>query len=177
MHIQVPSRGVAAFISGVILAGGVAGAAGVAVAGSKPQKITPKGVGRVKLGATYTSLRRARLIGTIHNGCELAGPNARSANLNAPLKGGVDFTLRSPRKVMDITVTHGATARGVGIGGTIKQIKAKFPGAIVDHTHEGMFALAFVRIPNRAGGKLEFGVDVKTKKIVLIGIPFIATCD
>src|SRR5947209_20381025 len=61
--------------------------------------LTPAGVGKVKLGESYAQLRAKHLVGTIHKGCELAGPQARAANLKAPLKGGVDFTLTSPRKL------------------------------------------------------------------------------
>src|SRR3954453_2625095 len=102
-------------------------------------KITSKGVGGVKLGKTYKALHDAGLIGKIHAGCELGGPNTRSANLKAPLKGQVNFTLHSPRKVTDITVRGGATARGVGIGAKIKAIKAAFPKAKVDHSNEDTF--------------------------------------
>src|SRR3954454_6331579 len=88
-------------------------------------KITPKGVGGVKIGKIYKQLHDAGLIGKIHHGCELGGPNTRSANLKAPLKGQVNFTLKAPRKVTDITIRGGAKAHGVGIGATIAQIKAK----------------------------------------------------
>ena len=71
-------------------------------------KITSKGVGGVKIGKTYKALHDAGLIGKIHHGCELGGSNTRSANLKSPLKGQVTFTLKSPRKVTDITITGGA---------------------------------------------------------------------
>src|SRR5262249_15470244 len=106
------------------LAGCLALAAGMGDAVASRAKITPAGVGAVKLGATYSELRARHLVGPIAKGCELAGPNARAASLSAPLKGGVDFTMSTPRKVVDIGVRGGATARGVGIGATIPQIKA-----------------------------------------------------
>jgi hypothetical protein len=59
------------------------------------KKITPTGVGKVKLGETYTHLRAQHLVGKIRKGCQLAGPNARSAPLSAPLTGNVDFTMNS----------------------------------------------------------------------------------
>lgn len=141
------------------------------------KKITPAGVGGVRLGKTYTKLRRQHLVGRIRKGCELGGPNTRSARLRAPLKGSVGFTLTSPRKVANIGVTGGATARGVGIGAQIADIKAAYPKAIVDHTTEGTFGITLVRIPKTGGGKLQFAVDTKTKKVSLIGIPFIAFCE
>jgi hypothetical protein len=141
------------------------------------KKITPKGVGGVNLGATYNKLRRQRLVGEIRKGCELAGPNARSARLHAPLKGSVDFTLTSPRKVTSIIISGGATARGVGIGAGLPDIKAAYPQAKVDHTTERTFGITLVKIPKSGGGKLQFAVDAKTKKVSLIGIPGIAVCE
>src|SRR3954453_18275409 len=140
-------------------------------------KITAKGVGGVKLGATYKHLHDAGLIGKIHHGCELGGPNTRSANLKAPLKGQVNFTLKAPRKVTDITIRGGAKARGVGIGATIAQIKAKFPKAKVDHSTDHTFELTLVHIPKNGGGKMIFGVSTKSKRVTLIGVPFIAFCE
>src|SRR3954447_6975827 len=140
-------------------------------------KITSKGVGGVKLGATYKHLHDAGLIGKIHHGCELGGPNTRSANLKAPLKGQVNFTLKAPRKVTDITINGGAKARGVGVGATIAQIKAKFPKAKVDHSTDDTFELTLVRIPKSGGGKIMFGVSTKTKKTTLIGVPAIGFCE
>lgn len=151
--------------------------AATAIAAAGDPKITPSGVGGVKLGKTYKALHDAGLIGKIHAGCELGGANTRSANLKAPLKGSVNFTLHAPRKVTDITVNGGATARGVGIGASIKAIKAAFPKAKVDHSGESTFELTFVRVPKNGGGKLEFGVSTKTHKTVAIGIPSIAVCD
>jgi hypothetical protein len=140
-------------------------------------KITPSGVGGVKVGRTYTALRQKGLVGKIHHGCELGGPNTRSANLKSPLKGQVNFTLHAPRKVTDITIRGGATARGVGIGATIAQIKSAFPKAKVDHSTDSTFELTFVRIPKNGGGKIEFGVSTKSHKTTLIGVPVIAVCE
>src|SRR3954466_9040905 len=140
-------------------------------------KITAKGVGAVKIGKTYKQLHDAGLIGKIHHGCELGGANTRSANLKAPLKGQVNFTLKAPRKVTDITIRGGAKARGVGIGATIAQIKAKFPKAKVDHSTDDTFELTLVRIPKSGGGKIMFGVSTKTHKTTVIGVPNIGFCE
>src|SRR4051794_33641629 len=140
-------------------------------------KITAKGVGGVKVGKTYKQLHDAGLIGKIHHGCELGGANTRSANLKAPLKGQVNFTLHAPRKVTDITIRAGAKARGVGIGATIAQIKSKFPKAKVDHSTDHTFELTLVRIPKSGGGKIMFGVSTKTKRTTLIGVPVIGFCE
>jgi hypothetical protein len=140
-------------------------------------KITPAGVGGVTLGETYAQLRARHLVGRIGKGCELAGPNARSASLRAPLKGGVDFTMSTPRKVVDITIRGGATARGVGIGATIPQIKTAYPKARVDHSTEHTFAITLVRIPKNGGGRLQFAVDTMTHRVVIIGVPAIPFCE
>jgi hypothetical protein len=139
--------------------------------------ITPAGVDGVKLGETYAQLRALHLVGTIGKGCELAGPNARSASLRAPLKGGVDFTMSTPRKVVDISIRGGATGRGVGIGATIPQIRAAYPKAKVDHSTEHTFAITLVRIPRNGGGRLQFAVDTMTHRVTIIGVPAIPFCE
>jgi hypothetical protein len=139
--------------------------------------INAHGVHGVLLGKTYTALRQEKRIGKIRHGCELGGPNTRSAPLKSPLKGSVDFTLSSPRRVANIAISGGATARGVGVGSTIPQIKAAFPKAKVDHSTESTFHVTLVSIPKNGGGRLSFAVDTSTKKTVLIGIPFIPFCD
>jgi Cu/Ag efflux protein CusF len=145
--------------------------------GAAAQKITPSGVGSVKIGERYTTLRRQKLIGKIRPGCELGGPNTRSAPLKSPLKGTVNFTLHSPRRVTDVTVRGGATARGVGIGATVAQIKAAYPKAKVDHSTDSTFQVTLVRIPKSGGGRIVFAVDTTTKKVTLIGVPIIAFCE
>ena len=141
------------------------------------KRITAAGVDGVKLGKTFRELRDAGLIGRLRPGCELGGPNTRSARLKAPLKGQVNFTLTSPRKVDNILIRGGAKARGVGIGATIPQIKAAFPKAIVDHSTEDVFRITLVRIPKDGGGRIKFAVDVDTHKTTLIGVPIIAFCE
>jgi hypothetical protein len=89
----------------------------------------------------------------------------------------VNFTLKAPRKVTDVQIEGGAKARGVGVGATIKQIKAKFPKAKVDHSTEHTFGLTFVRIPKSGGGKFTFGVSTQSHQTVVIGVPQIAVCD
>jgi hypothetical protein len=111
-------------------------------------------------------------------GCELA-PNTKSAKLKAPLKGSVNYTLHNPRRVDNISITGGAKARGVGIGATIAQIKAKFPHAAVDHSTDSVFQLTLVRTPKRphGRGRITFGVSTQTKRTTIIGVPFIAFCE
>jgi hypothetical protein len=141
------------------------------------KKITATGAGTVKLGKTFKQLRAAGLVGRLRHGCELGGPNTRSARLRAPLKGGVDFTPTSPRKAMTISVTGGGEAHGVGIGDTLADIKAAYPKAKVDHGTEKTFGITRVKIPRNGGGRLAFSVSVDSGRIDLIGVPDLAFCE
>jgi hypothetical protein len=140
--------------------------------------ITPVRVDGVHLGDTHADLRARGKVGPIRPGCELA-PNTRSAKLKAPLKGSVNYTLSSPRRVDSITITGGARARGVGIGSKIPAILAKFPNAKVDHSTDQVFQLTLVKTPKRphSGGRIMFGVSTQTKRTTIIGVPFIAFCE
>jgi hypothetical protein len=149
---------------------------GAAVAAA-PKKITPSGVGQVKLGKTFAQLRQNHLVGKLRNGCELSGPNTKFSKLRSPLRGTVDWSKTTPRRAKRVTITGGATARGVGIGGTLADIKAAFPKAKVDHSTEALFQVTLVRIPKNGGGRIWFTVRTDTKKINLIGVPNIAFCE
>lgn len=142
-----------------------------------PQKITSAGVGDVKLGRTYTSLRVAGLVGKIRSGCPLAGPNTRSAPLRLPLQGGADLTTTTPRRVAGITVAGGATARGVGIGARRAAIETAFPKMRLDRSTEEVFGIAIARVPKGGGGPLEFALAQTTGRVMLIGVPRIPFCD
>ena len=145
---------------------------------SAAAKISPVRVDGVRLGDTHADLRARGKVGPIRRGCELGGPDTRTARLRAPLKGSVNYTLETPRSVTDITITGGARARGVGIGSTIAAIKAKFPRAKVNHTTDDVFQLTLVQTPRRPkGGRITFGVSTQTKRTTVIGVPFIAFCE
>jgi hypothetical protein len=152
-------------------------AAGVAVAAAAV--ITPTRVDGVHLGDTHADLHARGKVGPIRPGCELGGPTTRTAKLKAPLKGSVNYTLHNPRKVTDISITGGAKARGVGIGATIAQIKAKFPNAKVDHSTDQVFQLTLVQTPKRpkSGNRITFGVSTQTHRTTIIGVPIIAFCE
>jgi hypothetical protein len=136
-------------------------------------KISGAGVDGVKVGASFTSLRLAHKIGKATRGCELAGPQARSAKLLAPLKGSVDLTISKPRKVDTIAVTGGAKAKGVGVGSTRAAVKHAFPKAKFRH----VLGFTLARVPKSEGGPFEFSLGTAGKKVELIGIPHIAFCE
>jgi hypothetical protein len=141
-----------------------------------PKKITAAGVGQVKLGMTFAELREKRLVGKLRPGCPLA-ENTASARLRSPLRGTVNFTQSTPRKVTDIAVTRGARARGVKVGDRIRDIRDAFPRAKVDRSTEDVFGITLVRIPRNGGGRIQFSVPLDTRRIDLIAVPFIAFCE
>lgn len=161
----------------ILTAVAVVATAVAAPAFASPKEITPRGVGAVKLGVSYSALHAKGLVGSIGPGCELGGPNTRSAKLRPPLKGTVDFTLSAPRRVKTISVTGGAAARGVGVGSTNATLKAAYPTATFDHSSDSVFLATFVHVGPRDGGPLAFLVSTKTKKVQLIAIPNIAACE
>lgn len=139
--------------------------------------ITPLGVGPIKLGARYSDLLAKGLVEKMGPGCEVAGPNTRSARLRPPLKGSVDLTLSEPRRVATITIYGGATARGVGVGATSQAVKAAFPAAKFDRSGEETFGVTFVEAPRGKGGPIAFAVSTKTKRVEQIAIPNVSVCD
>lgn len=158
----------------------IAGVAAIALGPSAataaaPKKITPAGVGQVKLGMTFQQLRDKHLVGKLHKGnCDAAGPNASPfAKLRSPLKGIADFTKSVPHKLTDVSIRGGAKARGVGVGDSLAKVKSKFPQRKVRHD----LGLIFVDIPKTANIKEQFILDQNTKKVTDIGVPFVAICE
>jgi len=169
------AAGGALAVAGAVAAGATAatGATGHAAAA----RITPGGVDGVKLGARYATLRARGLVGHIRPGCELGGPNTRGAALSRPLRGSADFSLTSPRKVRNITITGGASARGVHVGSTRRAVRRAFPKVRFDHGTDETFGLTLAKVPRGGGGRMQFAIDVKTHRVTLIGVPFIAFCE
>ena len=155
-----------ALLAGLALTATAAAAPGAA-------KITGAGVDGVKVGASYTALRNAHKLAKATRGCELAGPQARSAKLRAPLKGSVDLTISRPRKVDTITVTGGARANGVGVGATLATVKGAFAHEKVRH----VLGVTIVRVPKADGGPFELSLGAAGKHVDSIGIPHLAFCE
>jgi hypothetical protein len=141
------------------------------------QEISAERAGKVVLGASYRSLRSSGLLGRLRPGCPLAGTDTRVARLKAPLKGTADLTRRRPREVRAITVTGGASARGVGIGDRIADIRSAFPKAKVDRRTEEVFGITLVNVPKGGGGRIQFAVDVDSRKVTRIAVPAIQFCE
>lgn len=153
-------------------------AASATAGGSAPAEITERGVGAVELGSTFRELRGAGLVGRMHAGCELAGPGTRAATLKRPLRGGVDLTRRGAARVRNITITGGAAeARGVAVGDTRRELRRAFPGVRFDHGTDETFGITLATVPRRAGGRIQFGVDTETRRVEVIGVPFVAFCE
>jgi hypothetical protein len=165
-----------AFTAALVLIGAASADAGP-TARIAAKKITAEGVGQVKLGMTFKQAREEGLIGKLRPGCELGGPETRTARLRSPLRGFVNFTLTKPRKINNILITRGARARGVKVGDRIKDIKDAYPGAKVNKDTEEIFGIWLVRVPKSAGGPIRFSVPVATKRIDAIGVPFIPFCE
>jgi hypothetical protein len=160
----------------VIAAAVVIAMLAVPASAAAPQKITKSGVGQVKLGMTFQELRDKGLVGKLLPGCELA-PDTRSARLLSPLRGVVDFTQTSPRKVTNVTIFRGARARGVKVGDRIREIKDAYPKAKVNRETEDVYGVWLVRVPRNGGGRITFSIPVDTKRINRIGVPFIPLCE
>ncbi len=158
-----------------LLAGAIALPAGAPAASSL--QVTPGGVGSVRLGSPYAALLSGRHVETMTHGCEVAGPQTRSARLRGPLKGSVDLTANSPRHVAIITVTGGATAHGIGVGATLASAQAAFKGAKLDTRTSETFGVVLLTVPKGAGGPMQLAVDAATKRVTMIAVPHVALCD
>jgi hypothetical protein len=163
-----------AAVTAAALAVGAGPAAGQA---GSPLKITAKRAGGVQLGATFRSLRSQGLVGSLQPGCELAGPNQRSARLRAPLKGSVNFTTGSPRRVRDIALTGGGAARGVEVGDRFRAVKRAFPKVKLDKSTAQVFGIFVARVPKGAGGRMEFAIDAQSRRVTTIAVPGLAFCE
>lgn len=141
-----------------------------------PAKVTKRGVGPVKLGKTHASLKAKGVLGPMVAGCELAGPGQKAARIRGSIEGAVNLT-RGGHRVKSIVVTDGAAAKGVGFGDRARHIRAKFPHAEFDKSTEEVFGLTLVTVPKRNGGRFQFGIDARTNKISIMGVPFIAFCE
>jgi len=162
-----------------LVAGGAAVAIATTTAGGATNHpaITASGVGPVKLGATAKSLQAKGLIGKLTTGCELAGPGTRAAAVKS-FNGTVGFTMSKIRKVDVIAVNGpGPQARGVEVGDTLGEIRKAYRTIEVDKTLEETFGGDFVTVPKKAGGPIQFFVNLDSGKVETIGVPSVPVCE
>lgn len=147
----------------------------VPAAAQAPQKVTSERVGAIHLGDTYKELREEERLGPLVEGCPLDGHP--SAALRMPLQGAVDLTNRKPRRVTSIVVSKGASARGVAVGDRRRAIERAYPKATFDASFKDTFGITLVRVPKGGGGRLQMAISAKTRRVTLIGVPFIPFCE
>jgi hypothetical protein len=167
MIVGSPVRVVA--VTAAILIGGAAAYAAAPA-------ITADGVGDVELGRKASKLKEAGLIGRLRDGCELA-PNTRTAKLKAPLQGEGQFHAdqATPRQ-RHHRPRWGQSLRGGGWivqardqgGLSAREVRPRHGGRVRDHPRQD---------PKVRRRQFQFAVDVGTKKVTLIGVPFIAFCE
>ena len=164
----------AAAAATVVTAGSVAG-----VALAATPKITGNGVGPVKVGMLFDDARDAGLVGKARPNCPESNPAGRGAKLASPLKGTVDLTDGTPRRIAKIHITGGtAAARGVVVGDTLADAKAAYPKGKVDKSLAGTFDLWFFRVPKSGGGKLVFEVETTgAHDVIQIDVRSAAFCE
>jgi len=95
-----------------------------------PVRITGAGAGPVKLGASFSSLRKAGRVGRTQPGCPVRSPRPRVARLRSPLQGFIELGPR--RNVREIFVVGGAAARGVEQGDRLIAIRRAYRGERID---------------------------------------------
>jgi len=139
------------------------------------QEVTREGVGNLRLGMTYRDLRAAGLVGRLVEGCPVDG--VKSASLRAPLLGFAQFNAETPKRLTNVVVSRGATAHGVGRGDRLRSIRRAFSAVRVIRDFEDEFKLTLARIPPRAGGPLEFVLDVRSGRVRQIGVPSTPFCE
>jgi hypothetical protein len=143
-----------------------------------PAKLTSRGVDGVKLGAKHSVLRDRGLLGRKTPGCEFDGPDARAAKLRIDgVKGIANLTQDAPRRVDNVQLRAGARAKGVGFGDRRADVKAAFPHVRFIKETEEPFGITVAEIPARDGGPFQMGIDVDTKRITAMGVPFILFCE
>ncbi len=139
--------------------------------------VSPRGVGRLRLGATARALHRRHLIRGLRPGCELA-PDQRVARLRPPLNGFAIFS-RPNRRLSSIVIDGGAqTARGIGIGSTPGEARNAYPSSRYEPPGTALpFDAGFIWIDGPSGPKMTFVVDPETELISSINVPAPNFCE
>lgn len=139
--------------------------------------ITAKGVGALKLGATFDSLHQRGLVGVLRRGCEL-DPGQRVAPLRPPLDGSAIF--RSGRKrLVAVTVEGGAeTDLHIGIGSTAAEARNAYPDALYQAPGSAEpFVGGFLWVPDLSRPELTVIIAPGTLRVQAISVPSPDFCE
>lgn len=154
------------------LAVAVAAPAALPAIAAGPAELTKRGVGGIKVGAKYDRLRDRDLVRRARGNCG----GLRSAKLKNGLRGKAFFTRDAPSRVDSVRVRGGAEADGVGFGDTRADIRAAFPHAEFITGAEERYGVTIAQIPERDGGMFQFGIDTDSKRIAVMGVPYLWFC-
>lgn len=140
-------------------------------------RVTPHGVGQVRLGATAEALHRKGLIGNLRKGCEF-DPGQRIAPLRAPLRGWVVFESDS-KGLRAFTIDGGAeTTRHIVVGSTAAEARNAYPDALYEAPGTAKpFAEGFLWVPNLSKPKLTMIIDPGTLLVEVISVPSPNFCE
>lgn len=139
--------------------------------------MTAKGVGPVKLGASFTSLRTKGRVGKLTGGCPLSGVKEYGATLRAPLKGGVTFNAK--KRVIAIFATGRVeTARHVRVGDTDGKALQRYPGSRYDRASvSDPIPYGVITVLDGSKTRFSFLVSAATRRIVQLDVPRPGFCE
>ncbi len=149
-----------------------------AAAQAPPARVTADGVGDVRLGSTFRALRGQGLVGRLQLGCELSRPRPRIAMLRAPLRGSVTFTARRPHRASAIAVTAARPPTGSGSATALGRsaARSRASGSTTRQTRRS--GSRWPASPAARGrDRLQFAVDVETRRVNSMGVPAIPFCE
>ncbi len=140
-------------------------------------RITPRGVGSLRLGATIRSLRRRHLIGGLRKGCELYS-GQRVAPLLSPLSGWATFE-GGGQKLASISIEGGAeTVKGIGAGSTAAEARTAYPaGQWLSPRRMYPLPVGLLWVNHPSHPKFGILVDPETHRVASISIPSPNFCE
>ena len=70
-----------------------------------------------------------------------------------------------------------APMKTISNGSTKRQVRRSYPGASFRHSTEDVFGITLVNVPRGDGGKLQMGISVDTKRVIVFAVPHLAFCE
>jgi hypothetical protein len=142
-------------------------------------KITPKGIGKLRLGTPLAVIQRAHLLGRTHRGCDLAWPAPIVAQLSPPLEGTATFSGSGAHRLQAISITGGAkTDRGVGVGDRASKVRRAYPSATVQDAPPGdPLQLHAITVAEHGKTVLWLELGRAGGRVTEIDIPSLETCE